>query len=320
MDITIYENTKTLPVLLDNNFFHSRKLMELCEHAPRHKPYLAVVCNEAGDVVSQLLAIERSRRSWLPPYLYRHVFVIGDGDYRDGISDELFGMMIEALTRHLYHRALYIEFTQLSHKMSGYKPLRANGYFPVRWMNVHNSLHSRTPEERLTERQRKYIRYGLKRGVTMKMVADEQDFQECMTLLRRHLWLKPRRYVPDSIFFREMMEQGRCDILMAQFHDKTIGCSVSVYSQGDAYLWYSASLRKSYAALHPNVMTYWFTIKHAASKGCQHIRFMDVGLPFRKNPYRDFILRFGGKEVSSYRWFRISIRWVNRLASWMWRE
>ena len=47
---------------------------------------------------------------------------------------------------------------------------------------------------------------------------------------------------------------------------------------------------------------------------------MDVGLPFRKNPFRDFLLRFGGKEVSSYRWFRISIRWVNRLASWLWRE
>ena len=54
--------------------------------------------------------------------------------------------------------------------------------------------------------------------------------------------------------------------------------------------------------------------------GRQHIRFLDVGLPFRKNPYRNFILRFGGKEVSTYRWFRISIRWVNALASWLWRE
>jgi hypothetical protein len=47
---------------------------------------------------------------------------------------------------------------------------------------------------------------------------------------------------------------------------------------------------------------------------------MDVGLPFRRNPYRDFILSFGGKEVSTLRWFRISFRWLNKLASWLWRE
>jgi hypothetical protein len=47
---------------------------------------------------------------------------------------------------------------------------------------------------------------------------------------------------------------------------------------------------------------------------------MDVGLPFRHNPYRDFILSFGGKEVSTLRWFRINFRWANKLASWLWRE
>ena len=48
--------------------------------------------------------------------------------------------------------------------------------------------------------------------------------------------------------------------------------------------------------------------------------FMDVGLPFSKNPFREFILRFGGKEQSTYRWFRFSIRWVNKLLRWLYRE
>ena len=93
-----------------------------------------------------------------------------------------------------------------------------------------------------------------------------------------------------------------------------------VFNNGDAYLWYSASKRKSFAPLHPNAVTYWNTIKDAHADGYEHIRFMDVGLPFRKNIYRDFILRFGGKEVSTYRWFYISIRWINAIASWLWRE
>jgi hypothetical protein len=47
---------------------------------------------------------------------------------------------------------------------------------------------------------------------------------------------------------------------------------------------------------------------------------MDVGLPFQKNPFREFILRFGGKEQSTYRWFRFGIRWINRLLTWLYRE
>jgi len=40
---------------------------------------------------------------------------------------------------------------------------------------------------------------------------------------------------------------------------------------------------------------------------------MDVGLPFRKHGYRDFVLRFGGKQSSTRRWFRISWPWLNNL-------
>ena len=153
-----------------------------------------------------------------------------------------------------------------------------------------------------------------------KPVETLDEFKAFSKLLRSHHWFKPKRYIPDDAFFREMMQQGMCQILITKYHDHVIGTTVTVFSDGDAYLWYSASRRKSYAPLHPNAVTMWATIKSAHSSGYQHIRFMDVGLPFRKNPYRDFILRFGGKEVSTYRWFRISIRWVNRLASWLWRE
>ena len=117
-----------------------------------------------------------------------------------------------------------------------------------------------------------------------------------------------------------MMDEGHCKILLTTYKGKTVGCSVMVYSEGDAYLWYTASRRKSYASLHPNGVTFWNSIRQAYKDNCQHIRFIDVGLPFRRNPYRDFILSFGGKEVSTLRWFRISFRWLNKLASWLWRE
>jgi hypothetical protein len=99
-----------------------------------------------------------------------------------------------------------------------------------------------------------------------------------------------------------------------------IGCAAVAYSQGNAYLWYSAFKRKSYISLHPDVMTIWDTMQDCYQRGCQHLVFMDVGLPFQKNPFREFILRFGGKEQSTFRWFRFGIRWINNLASWLYRE
>ena len=44
-----------------------------------------------------------------------------------------------------------------------------------------------------------------------------------------------------------------------------------------------------------------------------YLEFMDVGLPFRRHGYRDFVLRFGGKQSSTRRWFRVSWPWLNKL-------
>ena len=99
-----------------------------------------------------------------------------------------------------------------------------------------------------------------------------------------------------------------------------VGCSFVVYSHGQAYLWHAAYRRKSYVWLHPRELTIWHAIKDSYDRGCEHIFFMDVGLPFRKNAFREFILRFGGKPVSTYRWFRCSIKWINSLLTWIYRD
>ena len=320
MKTTIYEHTADLPLLPRGNYFHSAELMALCEQTPRHKPYMVVVSDDDGRVVAHMLAVRRYRAAWLPPYLYMHLQILGEGVYEGDRDERLFGAMVQAITERMQNKVLYMEFSNMSQKMFGYGSLRSAGFFPVRWMNVHNSLHSRTPEERISQRQLKRVENGMHHGATTKEVETAEEFRSFSKLLRHHNWLKPRRFIPPDSFFKGMMEAGHCKLFITQYREKTIGCSVCVYSEGDAYLWYSASRRKSFATLHPNAVTFWNTIKHAHSSGCQHIRFMDVGLPFRKNPYRDFILSFGGKEVSTFRWFRISIRWVNRLASWLWRE
>jgi hypothetical protein len=320
---TIYRNTKDLPALDDSNFFHSSRLFEISRQASRQKPYMVVVTDGEGRLVSHMLGIVRYRTFLFPPFLLIHCRVLGEGVYyhdEDYPRDQLFGMMLESLTRLLNNRTLYIEVSNLRQKMTGYRQLKQQQYFPVNWMSIHNSLHSHAPEERITEKLQKRIDNARTKGVTTNEVTSEEDFKAFSKLLRKHNLLKPKRYIPDDLFFRKIMEGDDGRLFVTKYHQRVIGCAAVVYSEGNAYLWYSAFRRKSYMTVHPDVMTIWDTMQDCYQRGFQHMCFMDVGLPFSKNPFRDFILRFGGKEQSTFRWFRFSIRWVNRLLKWFYRE
>ncbi len=322
--VDIITNQKDLPALDNTNFFHSRQFFEIARQTPRHKPYMAVVKNGEGGVMAHLLAIVRYRTSWWPPYIYMHCRLLGEGVYsyaHEGKSDsELFAMMLDALRRKLSIRVLYIEVSNLSQKMFAYRELKQLQFFPVHWMSIHNSLHSHTPEERISERLQKHIDNAYARGVITREVSGEQEFQEFMSLLRRHHWLKPRRYIPDKKFFLAIKNQHHGRLYITRYHNHVIGCSAVAYSNQNAYLWYAAFRRKSFVRLHPDELTIWHALKDAHSRGYQHMFFLDVGLPFSRNPFREFILRFGGKPVSTYRWFHCTIRWINALLSWIYRD
>jgi hypothetical protein len=211
--------------------------------------------------------------------------------------------------------------SNLSQKMLGYKQLRQQGFYPVHWMSVHNSLHSHPPEERIPEKMQKRINQAHERGAKTEVVTTEDDFKAFSKLMRKHNIFKPKRFIPDDAFFRGLMaEKDSGQLFVTKYHDKVIGCSAVAYSQGNAYMWYSAFLRKTYHHMHPDILTIWDAMKDAHERGYRHMCFMDVGLPFEKNSFRDFILSFGGKEQSTYRWFRFSLKWVNQLLAWIYRE
>jgi len=322
--VQIITREELLPELDDSNFFHSRQLFRIARLTPRQKPYMAVAQTADGRVLAHLLAIVRYRASLLPPYLYMHCRIIGEGVYSyshgDYTASGLFGMMIDALNSKLVSRMLYMEVSNLSQKMFAYKELKQRQFFPVHWMSIHNSLHSHTPEERISEKLQKRIDSAYVKGVITDEVKDNADFKAFMKLLKHHHWLKPKRYIPDEKFFEAVRQGGFGRLAVTRYHGHIIGCSAVVFSQQNAYLWYTAFRRKSYAKLHPDELTLWHAIKDAHSRGCRHICFLDVGLPFSRNPFREFILRFGGKPVSTYRWFRCSIRWINTLLSWIYRN
>lgn len=321
---TIYTRADDLPEMECRNFFHSKMLFALLEQTPRQQPYMAVVADSSGRILGHLLAVVRYRLSALSLPLCAHCRILGEGEY---IAEDsgftvtgLFGELLDALTSRLSSSVLYIEISNLSGKMLGYKQLRDAGYFPVHWMSIHNSLHSRAPEERISRKMAKRIERSYRKGVVTAEVDGEQELEAFCSLLRWHNRFKVKRYIPDCAFFRGLMQTGCGRLFVTRYKGRVVGCCACVYSEGNAYLWYFAFLRKSFSMVHPDVMTVWHAVKYAHSHGYAHIHFMDVGLPFSKNPFREFILRFGGKPVSTYRWFRFSARWLNSIVSWIYRR
>lgn len=155
-EINIYAKSEELPTtLLRGNFFHSQELFRIAELAPGNSPYM-VVATEKGRpaVMGQLLVIVQRRGNLLPPYLYTHAHAHGEGEYAEEVDIvPLFRLMLAAITAQLQkHLCLYIEFSGLSKKMFGYRHFRQLGYFPIAWQEVHNSLHSMPPEQRISDK------------------------------------------------------------------------------------------------------------------------------------------------------------------------
>lgn len=319
--VDIYSNSADLPEMEYKDFFHSKSLFEVYEQTPAHSPLMVVVSDENDTILCHLLAIIRRKGSWMPPYLYSQCRVYGDGEYAESTykHEELFAKMLTHLTSKLKLRCLYIEFSDLSSKMFGYKFFRKCKFFPVHWMEIHNSLHSRAPEERLGKKTAARIKSAYESGVTTGCVDNEKDKDAGIHLIRKFYKTKLRHYCPPDPFFRLISENGRGQLFVTKYKEKVIGSAACSYSNGNAYLWYVAYKKKTYPLLHPDLMAVWASIKYVHEIGCRHIYFLDAGLPFRRNRYREFILKFGGKPVSTNRWFRFNIWWINKFLSWIYR-
>ena len=320
--VKIISNSEALPEMDCSNFFHSTDLFRIVEKTPGQRPYMALAYDEDGHILGHLLAIIRRRGSLFPPYFFTQGHIYGEGEYDEKADKtEVFGHLLTAITRKFRRNlCLFAEFSDLSKKMFGYRHFRRNSYFPISWQEIHNSLHSMAPEDRLTGRQRRRIANIYKMGVETREIESEEELRGFYRLLKSHYRLKMRRLIPPVEQFFQFYKSESCKIFITLYHGRIIGGCLCAFSEGDAYLWYLAAKRKTYPKAHPNFITVWHALSYSYHHNYAHFYFLDAGLPWKAYPYREFILSFGGKPVAKYRWFRISFSWVNRLLAWFYRE
>ena len=313
-----YRNGSAIPPLPGESLPSSSELYHIYGQTPGYTPILIVAYIDETPIAKLQAVIRRSVRLF-PPSLIKRCEIFGTGEYfSDTYSqEELFGLMLEHLTNEVLKECFLIEFRNLPTALFGYKHFRRNGYFPINWIRVYNSLHSQSPEGRLENRRKQQINRAIKYGATFQEAQTEEDKNTFIQLLKRNYSSKLRKHFPDIQLFHLLTQNAETEksarIFTVKYRNRIIGGSFCMYSYDSAYLCFSFGLRKTFSWLHPNTMAVWAALTDAHQKGYHHFEFIDAGLPYQKVGYRNFILSFGGKQVSTRRWFRFRWEWLNKL-------
>lgn len=226
--------------------------------------------------------------------------------------------MLSFLTKRLARRSFLLEFRNLNEPLFGYRAFRNNGYFPMRWLRVRNSIHHPTIDKWMSPSRKRQINQGLKHGTTVDLARDREEIENVFHLLKKYYSSKIRHYLPDMNFFLALCEESAekdtfGKIFLVRQKGRIIGGSVCLFSKDTCYLLFSAGLRKSHPRCYPGVLSVWGAMTYAREQKFEHFEFIDAGLPFKRYGYREFILRFGGKQLSTRRWFKTRIGWLNKL-------
>ena len=83
-----------------------------------------------------------------------------------------------------------IEFRNLDNALFGYKYFRANGYFPINWLRVRNSLHSQhSVEERISPSRIRQIKKGLKNGAKVEEAHSIEEIEEYLAYAVQNIFI-----------------------------------------------------------------------------------------------------------------------------------
>ena len=317
LKLITYYHGNDIPNLPGTNVFYSKEMFQVYEATPGYTPILIVAYDEIRPIAKILTVIRRCIR-FIPPSFIRRCEIYGTGEFFDeGVdAEEIFGEMLDYITSIGTQTSFLIEFRNLENSLFGYKAFRETQYFPINWMRVRNSLHN-TSElmDRVSASRRRQIKKGYANGAQIYVADKLEDIRSFSKMLKMNYSYNIRKHYPCIEFFEYFDEKavhnGMGRIFIVKYKEKIIGGSVIVFSGKNAYLLFSGGIKKTHKKLYPGVLAIWEALKYAHNEGYEHLEYMDVGLPFKKHGYRDFVLRFGGQQKSSRRWFRFKWPFLN---------
>jgi len=326
LKLSSYYRGSHVPDLPGCDTFHSNTLFHIFEGTPGCNPILLTI-SEDGVVLGKMLGVVQRIVRILPFYIIRRCVSYGTGEYfcPDSQREEIFNIMLQELTRYANRLDCFvIEVRNLPTPLTGYASFKQSYYFPVNWLRVRNKLSKDNlpVEQSFSNSRRRQVRKAIKNGAETAIAQTSAEIKEFALMLKRNYQSKIRKHFPAIEFFQEIQqgnvsldknEWQRFKIFIVKYQQKIIGGCVCIYSGDTAFVWFSGGMNKTHLRQYPSVMAIWKALTDAKASSYRYLEFMDVGTPFRKHGYRDFVLRFGGEQISTRRWFRFRWKWLNKL-------
>jgi hypothetical protein len=322
MRIEIFTKSKEIPELIDGPVLHSRTMFRTIEESRMGKPYMLVAFDEEGAEIGHILIVKRRSIRIIPPVFSVWYSILGEGAYSKECTDreKVFALFLEKVFDMFDFHHSFIEVMNFEDSRFAYATLHNHGFVPIRDYRNYISLHSRKPQERLSRAYKAHIRKAEAAGVTLRRATGDDEINEALIMMRNFYRSKTRKRLPSTECLYRMLHNDdgtlsdNARMFLVIYKDRTIGCSISLYEKGRALLAYSCGLRKSHPLLYPGIMSVWAAIEDAHRRGIPHFEFAVSGAPLRNNTgFRNFILNFGGKQVSTIRWYRYRWMWINKI-------
>ena len=327
--LTSYYRGSHVPDLPGNDTFHSNALFHIFEDTPECNPVLLTV-SEDGKVLGKMLAVVQRIICIMPFYHIRRCVSYGTGEFfcPNEQREEIFQLLLTEVTRYANRLGCFvIELRNLPTPLSGFGTFKRNGYFAVNWLRVRNKFDndSMPVEQSFSNSRRRQVRKAIKNGTETSVAQTAAEIKEFAQMLKLNYLSKLRKHLPAMEFFQQIQKANiklddkdwqRFKIFVVKFQRKIIGGCVCIFSGETAFVWFSGGMNKTYMLQYPGVMAVWQALKDAKEAGYKYLEFMDVGMPFREHGYREFVLRFGGEQISTRRWFLFNWKWLNKLCHW----
>lgn len=315
MRIDLYTRIEELPTLLPGSIQHSARMFSILSDSHSSKP-LMMVATEQGKELAHIIIIKRRGIKILPPVAGSWFTIYGEGTYCNGCKnrEEIFSKFIEKLFDIFDIFNSYIEIKGIEDPRFAYSTLSRHNFVPIRDHRIYISLHSKAPVERLTRGYRNNLRKSKERGTTYREATTACEIEKGVQLLKKHYRTKIHRSLPSCHIMRGLLADERQRMFIVEYRGKIIGCSVCTYSNNKAYLIYSCGLRKSHPLLYPGIVAVWAAIEDAHTRDYSHIEFLESRtLTGMRSGYKNFLLNFGGKQVSTLRWYHFKWNFINKI-------
>lgn len=159
--------------------------------------------------------------------------------------------------------------------------------------------------ESMHSKQRYNTRYALKKGITVRLAENKEDFEIFFglyknTAIRQGYFIRPKKYY--EIIWEELFPKKMCDILIAEYHGKPlVAWMVFIYDKVIYYPYGGSTIQ--HRKLFPSNAIGWEVIRYGKSRDCEMFDMWGAAekLEDKKDPYYGFTSfksKFGAEHVN----------------------